>query len=336
MATFPTLSVLPSYGVSEKYDSNTVFSNKAIFGYDRGRSRFSRNRKIWTIPYSDITDADKALLDAFYQTVGRHTEFDWYTTLSDSLIGYWKFNERGGLTAADRTANANNGTYSAAGVIAHSEKGPFDHCAKTGSGLRCNCGNTTPLSTLGSGSFSISFWMKADETIYSNGRIFAKYQSGVHSIAVYSIETSTTIRFRIEKDDVFKSVDLSGHNAFDQQWHHVVLVCDRTLNLSMGYVDGIKNASSADISTLSSDLTNTGNVVWGALSTGGTYYFNGKLAEARIYSKALTQQEVNLLYTGELGLDKVSFNAKPQFNRAGWDQWETQLELIQYLNPTTY
>lgn len=79
MADFPTLSTPPTYPLKEKWgDEDQTIKSKTESGYVISRSRYTRNRKIFTVKYENITAADKSSLDAFLDTVnGAADSFTW-------------------------------------------------------------------------------------------------------------------------------------------------------------------------------------------------------------------------------------------------------------------
>ena len=76
MADFPTLSIPPIYPLKEKWgDDDQTIKSKTESGYIITRSRYTRNRKVFTVNYENITAADKALLDTFLDTVNGLTDY---------------------------------------------------------------------------------------------------------------------------------------------------------------------------------------------------------------------------------------------------------------------
>lgn len=77
MPTFPTLSVLPSYPLKDDAEDPTLKSNFEA-GYTLARTRFTRQRKLFSLVYNKLPNADKLLLEAFCDTVhGGADTFTW-------------------------------------------------------------------------------------------------------------------------------------------------------------------------------------------------------------------------------------------------------------------
>jgi len=77
MPSFPTLSTNPSYPLRETYEDNVIRS-KFEAGYEHTRPRFTKQRRIFTIIYNLLSNADKALIDDFYKnTIKGAGSFTW-------------------------------------------------------------------------------------------------------------------------------------------------------------------------------------------------------------------------------------------------------------------
>ena len=81
----------------------------------------------------------------------------------------------------------------------------------------------------------------------------------------------------------------------DGTWHHGYV--DSVGSLYSIYIDGVFRTSK----TMTTNAT-AGTVVIGRTSYGGVEYFPGQLDDIRIYNRALTRSEIQLLYTGGRGV----------------------------------
>ncbi len=84
-------------------------------------------------------------------------------------------------------------------------------------------------------------------------------------------------------------VDGAQYAISNNSWHHVAAVFKRTGNLTI-YVDGMADGSDS-ISSEQSSITNSSDLRIGQNST-GTETFRGSIANVRIYSRALSSDEV--------------------------------------------
>ena len=83
-------------------------------------------------------------------------------------------------------------------------------------------------------------------------------------------------------------------NLGDAGWHHVVAVADGT-NYSL-YVDGVLGGQAP----YSGDIKTYNNWCIGNAYGDDTRRFTGALDDARVYNRALTQEEIQLIMEGEL------------------------------------
>jgi hypothetical protein len=97
----------------------------------------------------------------------------------------------------------------------------------------------------------------------------------------------------------------SGRNVFaagyeksinDGEWHHLAGVFDSQTNTLKMYVDGVQDGSTE--TTSGTLLTSTQPVSIGSAEPNyvSTEYFNGTIDDVRIYSRALSSQEILSLY----------------------------------------
>jgi len=98
-------------------------------------------------------------------------------------------------------------------------------------------------------------------------------------------------RIVARRSDGLRATTITSSIVTDNNWHHV-LYQKTGSNLQL-YVDG--TAMQATTDNLIDNPVNRSNVYFGALNETSTGSFNGSLDEIRIYSKALTQAEINTL-----------------------------------------
>jgi hypothetical protein len=85
MATYPTLSVNPSFPIVEEYEKAGLVS-KSEYGYTHGRKKYTTARRSFGITYRLLPAADKDLLDAHIADVDVSTVFYW--THPKTLVQY--------------------------------------------------------------------------------------------------------------------------------------------------------------------------------------------------------------------------------------------------------
>lgn len=109
---------------------------------------------------------------------------------------------------------------------------------------------------------------------------------------------------------------ISSQIVSDGEWHHVAGTYDSFIGKLMVYVDGNYDSSSNYTSpiTYSPEPRN----VIGGIGGSNPTYFNGKIDELRIYSRALSLDEIKLLYssdtlgiTPDSAIERVKINLYP-------------------------
>ncbi|MHA1302132.1 MAG: LamG domain-containing protein [Candidatus Heimdallarchaeaceae archaeon] len=215
--------------------------------------------------------------------------------LIDGLLGYWSFNDKNGIYAFDGSAQLNDGTLE--GTAPTWVKGKSAGAINfPGTDERVDCGNNYPLNMVGYGDFSISFWMKSKDTVpLSNGCIFVKYQNFDNRLMIRSYSADNQLRANFYYSGVNVAADFNAA-PFDTLWNHIVLVINRTIDKFYAYMNGIKDAVEGDISTLPFNISNTGNIAWGAYHDGSGFRYEGLIDEPRIYNRVLTEDEIKFLY----------------------------------------
>ena len=221
-------------------------------------------------------------------------------TTNDDLIGYWNLNEGAGVTAADLSGYANDGTLEGTaptwvdGINRKAVNFP-------GTDERVDCGNGAPLDDIGNGDFSISFWMKSKDTVpLSGGELLEKLQDGSNLIILRSDGVVNRLKFLFRKTVVFEVIFSTDSAPFDTVWHHIVITVDRITDLVCLYVDTVKDSVEGDLSSLPYDCSNTGRLSWGARQEGANPY-EGLIDEPRVYNRVLTETEIGFLYAHPSG-----------------------------------
>jgi hypothetical protein len=197
----------------------------------------------------------------------------------DGLIGYWSFSESGSTVAYDHSPYGRDGTLSG---------GPQYSAGKYGTALNFDGTNdkvTIPATaTFGDATFSI--WFNSDvsstQSIWESTDDFIDLQTGT---AIRIVVDLTTTNFTIPTVAV-------------GSWHHLAVV-KRGASFRV-FLDGVESLDGAQTVDADAAFTSIG----GYNGDIGTNYWNGKLDEARIYNRALTEEEIRTQYLG-VGTDNA-------------------------------
>ena len=211
-----------------------------------------------------------------------------------SLIGHWRFDEKEGITAADSSANANDGNLENMSG-AQWTTGPVNGALKfDGYNDYVDCGNDDELKL--TEALSITAWIKADAWTY-----------GRYANAIARKGDSTPVNYQLciadEKvmlglDDMDENDGVRGNTLLKtRRWYHVAGAWDGN-NVRI-YVDGVLDNYPPD--------TRTGKI-WidsRPLYLGGRPgedYFDGIIDNVRIYNRALEPCEIAQLVGTRAGL----------------------------------
>lgn len=218
-------------------------------------------------------------------------------TLEEGLVGHWDLNEGVGNTVNDLSGLGNTGTLSglqADDWITNSTGQAIDFDGDRG---YVNIIHNDSL--VFTGPFSVSFWVKltTDPLTFQNGQ-----PNWVPElVSKSSWARDWRIRFWSGGRISFLTYGLSntGLNTDDQvlfqdQYVHVVTVWDGSSKII--YIDS-QEVKRAD--RVTGSLNNADHNLGIAANRGGSESFKGIIDNVRIYNRALTSQEVTLLYDTE-------------------------------------
>lgn len=139
--------------------------------------------------------------------------------------------------------------------------------------------------------FTMSIWLNTTDTL----AYYVSFRDPIY-ITFGSVYTSSSVGMGIyDGSNQYLINNTAMQSIDDGNWHHVVLTHDGT-NLK-GYIDGdIIETVSTGTTTQYSGGTNHNRIGMRADGISSTYDFSGKVAQFRIYDKALTQAEISALY----------------------------------------
>ena len=225
---------------------------------------------------------------------------------TNGLVGYWPFNGN----ANDVSGNGNNGTVNGATLTT-------DRFGTPNNSYYFNGQNGTSIKTnyngvLNGQSRSISFWSKRTEQIFNGSFILTWGKPTTNS---YNTTGGNCYAVFVGKENglPFIGVDNGGSTSgkisstvIDSTWHNYTIVFDSTMGQLVTnckiYIDG--NYFSNNVSYAPKNINTIGEIpltfgeYW---SQGGDFRtYLGSLDDIAIYNRALTQQEITQLYTGQV------------------------------------
>ena len=217
--------------------------------------------------------------------------------ITTGLVGYWKLDDGGGVTAVDSSANGYNGT------LNNMDDSDWV-IGKFGSGLEFDGtddhilvqddGTQLEFSTE---SFSIAFWMKTDVDdepfgLISNGSWGGTYDAGAGKRYMFRYWPGS---FRFEIDDDVTSLRLRIYNVDDfinGEWVHVVAIRDRAQQEIRVYLNGeLQGTLAGDCD----DISSPGENLYFGMEVLGTVPFPGMLDDIRFYNRVLSEDDMQVL-----------------------------------------
>jgi len=156
----------------------------------------------------------------------------------------------------------------------------------SGSGQYIDCG-TTSGNTLGATTtIGVSFWFNADAQV-NDGMFYI----GTFSNAVGAFEIVLSASNFFMRSSGY-GITFNQNIAFTDlgNWHHIV----GTFTGSFGdlYLDGVRGVHTAETGTIT--FTGLKNIICGYYNT--PFLFDGKMFDVRLYTRGLTQADVDTIY----------------------------------------
>lgn len=219
------------------------------------------------------------------------------------LVAYYPFDENSGTMAADSSANNNNAT---------TTNGQLWVTGKVGAALSFNDAPNQYVSApdnanLPTGNkLTVSVWAKqastsGDATLVSQW----DYSGGLPQSGSWALQltpSGTGVRFFVaetEQDVGNNYADTASNTWSTGSWHHVVAVFDGAQSTSYDrvklYIDGVAYSTTGG-GTFPTTLVNANAPLIIGVFMGLDRYWNGSLDEVKVYSRALSPNEVKAEY----------------------------------------
>jgi hypothetical protein len=216
------------------------------------------------------------------------TAYGFSPNTDPSLVALWKLDETSGTTAADSSGNGHAGTLMNGPVWVGGQIGGA--LQLDGSNDYVDCGNSTDFNL--TSQVTLAAWVKVNNIEGTGHECYIT--KGDTAYALKEPAGTGAIEFFIY-DGSWHSANITGlTSSFDGAWHHLAGTFDGS-NLRI-YLDGVLQNTLAYSATIS---TNTANVNIGRdQDGGGRRYYGGQIDDVRVYSRALTEAELQAVMTG--------------------------------------
>lgn len=233
---------------------------------------------------------------------------------TNGLQGWWSFSGN----SNDASTNANNGTVNGANLTSDRFGNPNSAYSFNGNSDYID----VPVQQTNITNYSISCWFN-----YSSGDSAGRYRGIVQASGNASIGYGYSLSIQMSPDPTFQApyrlgASINGPGVFngwitqdtlnDNAWHNVVVVIaggtstQTNSSLISLYLDGVQiNSSSTAVDYSSSTIpySGMGNTKIGRTEhccNGASNFFNGKIDDIGIWNRALTAQEISVLYNANI------------------------------------
>ena len=217
---------------------------------------------------------------------------------SSALIGWWKFDEGGGITASDSSGNGNtmnlvNGVSWVTGKIG-------DAISANGTNQYGTVPAMTDLS--GHSALTVAFWAN---------RTYSTTTESVMLESSTNYNNSTTGFGFFPDDTACEGIQAAVHgnvgysvNCYTQPssgvWHHLAIIYDKTQagNAQTAlYIDGVLQTPTTNLNNTAQNTNTFGSNPIYLFARAGSQFFNGgEVDDLRIYNQALSAAEIQQLY----------------------------------------
>jgi hypothetical protein len=219
-----------------------------------------------------------------------------FTTVPDvaitdpDLAGWWTLDEGKGTTAIDWSGHGGHGTLIGGPQWVDGFYGGA--LSFTGTGQYLNCGTAAADIT---GDFTLATWIKMAPANSGKYMGIAGRLNGVYQGFGLVRHSSDVLRMWVGDGttDLAKSAVSSDATYADTEWHHVAAVHEGQANRL--FVDGKKQVGTTNVTLVPNpEFFHIGR----QYSHMDDRYFNGLIDDVRVYSKAMTEEQINQVLAG--------------------------------------
>jgi hypothetical protein len=214
--------------------------------------------------------------------------------MSDAPRAYWRLGETSGTVAADELGTA-NGQYRN-GVVLGALGALFGDANKAArfDGKNDLVGMSDPSSgvlDIATGDAAIEAWVKAtaenDRAIISK-RVYSTTQPYWEVVVTDDQAQKGYIRVSVYNGSVTRTAYGPAIRVDKEGWHHVVVLLDRDVGITV-YVDGVAKTTAG---AFTGTLANTGELILGKSTNASIPYYKGDLDEVALYGNLLTPTRI--------------------------------------------
>ena len=245
--------------------------------------------------------------------------------LSRGLVGHWTFDDIDGTTVPDNSGNGNDGTM---------VNSPQQINGVTGAALDFDESNPDYIE-IGDQSalditddISISAWIRG---VVNQDTIFSKYNFGAQ-VGYMLLNVGADYVFRINGDGG-PSVRVTGPPYNDGNWHHIVAVKEGNELLRI-YMNGREASDQYENQDAGQPIVAPTGITAhiGRRSDNSGYIYNGDLDDVRVYNRALSPSEIEMLYK----MGRTAPACADPDGKLGDMVYNGDFDVMQYCNGTNW
>jgi hypothetical protein len=217
--------------------------------------------------------------------------------LTSGLVGFWSFNGQD-VDLSDSTAEVKD--VSGNGNDGDAMNGASPAIGKLGQGYGfdgaddyVDVGDASTYDFGANESFTVSTWFKTS-TGDKNQGIVAKIDVATDDTG-WAITWPSYNNFKFAVADGSDAASVFAGNQADGQWHHAVMVVDRSNEQLEAFIDSVSKGTS-DTSAVGDVSVNRSLVVGNSDAEDENRVLRGKVDNVRIYDRVLSESEVKQLY----------------------------------------
>ncbi len=216
--------------------------------------------------------------------------------LADSPLGYWRFEETSGTTAADSSGNGRDGTYVNGNAFGYD--GPpclpdWSYSPNTNLAQHVTVADDAAWDVTNAASWEALVLL--DESVQYGNIIDRDQGPGGQRVFQFRVHNFSDIGLIIFIGGVAKSLATSGLGLNNKVWHHVVATYDGAKMRI--YVDNVLTASQNQTGNIDAGT----NGLWLGRMQANQQQFNGRMDEVAFYNTVLSTTRIDTHY--KAGID---------------------------------
>ena len=213
------------------------------------------------------------------------------TVQPSGLVAYYNFDEGSGSFVRDVSSNALDGSTTNSPAWTTGQVGEALVLNGTSQDVRVPDAADLDLT----GDFAVSAWIRPGATTQTaNARVVSKFDNTLLNYMLAYDSAGTRMRFLVDCDSR-TTITSTSTLTNTSNWYHVLGVKSGT-SLKL-YINGSEEASGTCTGTVQTNAASLG-----IGSTQGTTYYNGRVDEVKLFSRALSENEISAQYAaGQAG-----------------------------------